>query len=227
MSISTQAAVTVATSLGVPCDSPVVLHDGSNVVVHLRPSQVVARVATLTADVRPGISAWLARDIAVAQHLASRGVPATRPLSEPMVVDGEVAVLWHYEPHDPAHVFSPAEVAAQLASLHEALASFEDPLPRFAPCDERKRPLEVAVRNRAFSSASTGGRSMSGRVDGAAAVAAYPGAYSRDELAVCMELRDLVGVVWRFVLATRFPDLLGEAEENLRRWLAQHGDRHR
>lgn len=43
MSISTQAAVTVATSLGVPCDEPSVPHDGSNVVVHLRPSPVVAR----------------------------------------------------------------------------------------------------------------------------------------------------------------------------------------
>jgi hypothetical protein len=143
MSISTQSAVTVATSLGVPCDSPTVLHDGSNVVVHLRPSPVVARVATLTADVRPGVSAWLTRDIAVARPLAACGLPVTRPLSGPVEVDGAAVALWHYEPHDPSFSFSPPEVAARLAALHSALASFQGELPRFAPCDDLDRALAL------------------------------------------------------------------------------------
>ena len=274
MSISTQAAVTVATSLGVPCDSPVVLHDGSNVVVHLRPSPVVARVATLTADVRPGVEAWLTRDVAVARHLAARGVPATRPLAEPVVVDGVAAVLWHYEPHDPSVSFSPALVASRLAALHAALASFDGELPRLAPCDDLDRALalvdlppvlaEENARLRAalsrfpvrplhgdahpgnllatpsgpvwndFEDAWLGPLGwdlaclrLSGRVDGAAAVAAYQEEFSQEELDVCVELRELFGVVWRFVVATRFPARLEDAERHMRGWLAQHGHRGR
>jgi hypothetical protein len=35
------------------------MHNGSNVLVHLIPAPVVARVATLAALVRPGVEAWL------------------------------------------------------------------------------------------------------------------------------------------------------------------------
>src|SRR5918998_2864754 len=54
-----RAAVAVAAAGGVACREPVVLRDGSNLLVHLRPAQVVARVATATATVRAG-DAWLA-----------------------------------------------------------------------------------------------------------------------------------------------------------------------
>jgi Ser/Thr protein kinase RdoA (MazF antagonist) len=269
MSISTQAAVTVATSLGVPSTDPVVLSDGSNVVVHLRPAPVVARVATLTADLRPGVVAWLARDVAVARHLAARGVAATRPLADPVLAGGTAAALWHHEPHDPAHAFAPAEVAAELAGLHAALASFDGELPRLAPCDDVDRALalvdlppvlaEENARLRAalavfpvrplhgdahpgnllatpsgpvwndFEDAWLGPLGWdlacllrSSRVDGAAAVAAYPVPCPREELAVCAELRDLFGVVWGFVTATRFPARRAAAEDRLRGWLARH-----
>jgi hypothetical protein len=273
MSISTQAAVTVATSLGVECDDPVVVHDGSNVVVHLRPSPVVARVATLTADVRPGIEVWFARDAQVARHVASRGVLATRPLAEPVVVDGAVVALWHHEPHDLTARPGLSEVAARLASLHDAMLDLDADLPRLGPCDDLVRGLplisgfvspsvlatlrEENERLRAalsdfpvrpvhgdshpgnllatpsglmwndFEDAWLGPLgwdlaclAMSGRFDGAAAVAAYPGEVSAEELAVCVELRTLFAVWWRFVVATRFPHRLPEAEEHLRRWLA-------
>ncbi|MGB3443710.1 MAG: phosphotransferase [Actinophytocola sp.] len=271
MSISTQAAVTVATSLGVPCDDPVVLHDGANVVVHLRPAPVVARVATLTSDVRPGVEAWLTRDIAVARHLTARGVPSTTPLSDPVLTGGTVAVLWRYEPHDPAHQFSPSAVARRLAGLHAALDSFDGDLPRLAPCGDVDRalslvdlPASVTTRLAAANSrlrealstfparplhgdahpgnllATPSGAMWndfedtwmgpvgwdlaclvrSSRVDGAAAVAAYPGPYSREELDVCVELRELLGVVWWFVLARRFPARREEADARLRAWLA-------
>jgi hypothetical protein len=57
-------------------------------------------------------------------------------------------------------------------------------------------------------------------VDGAAAVAAYPDEFSREELAACVELRRLYGVVWRFLLTSRFPHRRAEADEHLSRWLA-------
>lgn len=265
------AAVTAATSLGVSCDDPVVLHDGSNVVVHLRPAAVIARVATLTARVRPGVEAWFRRDAAVATHVAARGVLATRSLSPAVSVGGHVVGLWRYEPHDPAYAVTPAEVAARLFDLHVALSDFTGPLPRLAPCDDVRRGLPLvtapapvlavlrAEHDRLRASvaslpvrplhgdahpgnllATAGGLMWndfedtwlgplgwdlaclvrSSRVDGAAAVAAYPGAVPADELATCVELRELLGVVWRFVLACRFPQRRVAAEENLARWLA-------
>ncbi len=57
------------------------------------------------------------------------------------------------------------------------------------------------------------------RMDGAAALAAYPGAPGRDELAPFVELRRLFGVCWRFVIARRFPGRLPEAQAALAEYL--------
>ncbi len=70
----TDAAVKVAASLDVHCDDPVVLADGANVIVHLRPAPVVAKVAASTTAVRPA-AAWLQRELDVVQFLAARGAP--------------------------------------------------------------------------------------------------------------------------------------------------------
>jgi hypothetical protein len=266
-----QAAVTAATSVGVICDDPEVLHDGSNVVVHLRPAPVVARVATLTARVRPGIASWFRRDALVAEHVSSRGVLATRPLAPAVSTDGHVVGLWHHEPHDPGYTPSPAEVAARLFDLHEALADLPAQLPRHGPCDDLVRalplvplPSRVLALLRAENErlraaldrfparplhgdahpgnllATPSGLmwndfedtwlgplgwdlaclATSSRVDGAAAVAAYAGTVPEDELSTCVKLRELFGVVWRFVLADRFPERRPDAEEHLASWLA-------
>lgn len=47
-----RAAVSVAARLGVACAEPAVLADGANVIVHLSPSPVVAKVAASTPAVR-------------------------------------------------------------------------------------------------------------------------------------------------------------------------------
>lgn len=264
-------AVTAATSIGVVSDDPVVLHNGSNVVVHLRPAGVVARVATLTARVRPGVLSWFRRDALVARHVAARGVLATRPLAPALVVDGFAVGLWEYVPHDPSSSASPGEVATRLFDLHVALSDLSADLPACGPCDdiERAFPLVRAppsvltvlraenARLRsalsAFPTRPLHGDAHPGNllatpaglmwndfedtwrgplgwdlaclatsslVDGAAAVAAYPGSVSAEELATCVALRELMGVVWRFVLADAFPSRRPEAEERLARWLA-------
>lgn len=264
-----RAAVTAATSIGVTCADPVVLHDGSNVVVHLRPAPVVARVATLTARVRPGIASWFERDALVARHAAERGVLATRPLAPAVAADGHVVGLWHHELNDPGYEVSPREAAERLYELHEALADLPAPLPRHGPFDdlaralpqlglpsaleaetERLRTTLAAFPTRPLHGDAHPGNLLatpsglmwndfedtwrgplgwdlaclatSGRVDGAAAVAAYPGQVPAEELAACVELRTLFGVVWRFVLADRFPHRRPEAEDHLARWLATH-----
>ncbi len=61
----------------------------------------MARAATLTADVRPGVGAWLARDIAVAWHLAARGLACRATSSR---LDGRVAVAAYPSPPAPEEV---------------------------------------------------------------------------------------------------------------------------
>ena len=73
-----EAAVKVAASLGVRCTNPVVLADGANVIVHLSPAPVVAKVAASTTAVRHP-AAWLQRELDVTGFLAERGAPVMVP----------------------------------------------------------------------------------------------------------------------------------------------------
>jgi len=66
------AALAVSRNLGLHCsDAPEVIADGSNVLVYLVPSPVVARVATTTALVRKPAEQWLALDLDLAGYLAA------------------------------------------------------------------------------------------------------------------------------------------------------------
>jgi hypothetical protein len=51
------AAVSVAADFEIPCTDPVILADGANVIVHLTPSPVVAKIAASTVPVRPDVAA--------------------------------------------------------------------------------------------------------------------------------------------------------------------------
>ncbi|SFT70364.1 Phosphotransferase enzyme family protein [Geodermatophilus amargosae] len=120
------AAVAVAAAHGIRCDAPRVLHDGVNAVVHLTPAPVVARVATLTPLLRPDPARPFGREVALAAALAGAGAAVVPPSDllppGPHVHDGLTLTYWtHAEvlPRTP----TPAEVAAELAALHEVLAA--------------------------------------------------------------------------------------------------------
>lgn len=128
-----RAACQVAEAQGLSFDRAVVLRDLSNVIVHLRGSDVVARVATTTAEMRQG-DAWLAREVAVATHLAAAGAPAVSPSRRiapgPHEADRLVLSFWEWidelaEPPDPR------EAGRALRQCHEALAEFAGELPRW------------------------------------------------------------------------------------------------
>jgi hypothetical protein len=55
------------------------LHDGVNVVLHLRPAPVVARIATLTPLLRPAVGRHFGRGVALAGALAAAGAPVVPP----------------------------------------------------------------------------------------------------------------------------------------------------
>ena len=59
------AARDVALAHSVACQDAVVLAGGSNVVVHLKPAPVVARVMTATAALHKDVETWLASEVAI------------------------------------------------------------------------------------------------------------------------------------------------------------------
>jgi hypothetical protein len=127
-----QGAVEVAEESGLRVERPLVLGDRSNLLVHLRPAPVVARVATATATMRVG-DAWLAREVAVASYLTSVGAPVVAPAREiaagPRHHDGLVLTFWEYveELDQPA---DSAEAGRRLRLCREALTDFDMELPR-------------------------------------------------------------------------------------------------
>lgn len=135
-----RAAVTLAAAHGVVSTDPAVLKDGSNVIVHLRPAPVVARIAARTALVRPSVASHFARDLSVSAFLAARGVPVVTPSRElpagPHSVDGFVLTFSTYVPHDPDVEPSRADVLKLLPDLHAELRSYEGELPARGPLDD-------------------------------------------------------------------------------------------
>jgi aminoglycoside phosphotransferase (APT) family kinase protein len=138
-----RAAVEVAEAHGLRFSRPVVLRDLSNLLVHLRPAPVVARVSTATGTMRPG-EAWLAREVAVAGHLAAAGAPVVAPSAElppgPHRHDGLALSFWTFAEETPGALDAEAAGRA-LRVCHEALADFPGPLPEHAVFREARRVL--------------------------------------------------------------------------------------
>jgi hypothetical protein len=131
-----EAAVKAAASLGVRCTDPVVLADGANVIVHLSPAPVVAKVAASTTAVRSDDAAWLQRELDVTRFLAGQGAPVMVPSPEvPAIVhhaDGQVMSFWRYV--SPSGDVPPeATIGSMLRDLHAALRDWPGQPPVLAP----------------------------------------------------------------------------------------------
>jgi hypothetical protein len=132
------AAQAVAREHGVGCDEAVRIAAGSNVLVHLKPAPVVARVMTGTAVLHDDAEQWLAREVAVGAFLAERTDLVVAPSDilppGPHEQDGLWMTLWKFVPHDPqAPPPEPRELGRSLRELHAALADFPGDL---APLSE-------------------------------------------------------------------------------------------
>ncbi|HEY8045064.1 MAG TPA: phosphotransferase [Streptosporangiaceae bacterium] len=139
------AAVKVAASLGVHATDPVVLADGANVIVHLSPAPVVAKVAASTPAVRPDNAAWLQRELDVVRFLAGRGVPVMTPSPEvPPVVhhgDGQVMSFWRYLSPVPG-LAGEETIGSMLRDLHAELRDYPAQL-RGNPAQLRGNPAQL------------------------------------------------------------------------------------
>ncbi len=122
------AAVAVALANSVACEDAVVVAAGSNVLVHLKPAPVIARVMTGTAVLHGDVERWLAREVAVGTFLGERGVsvaPTDVFAPGPHQRDGLWMTFWEFVEHDPSRALPRAdELGSSLRDLHAALADF-------------------------------------------------------------------------------------------------------
>jgi Phosphotransferase enzyme family len=134
------AAVAVATEQGLRVADAVPVGTGSNVIVHLRPNPIVARVMSGTVVLHPDPRAWLTRELEVGAFLAERMTSVVGPTKEidpgPYVSGNLWLSFWeHVEVRT-----TPLEartIGHALRDLHDALAEYRGPLPpRSAVLDE-------------------------------------------------------------------------------------------
>jgi hypothetical protein len=156
------AALETARSLGLRCDDePAILRDAANVMLHLKPAPVVARIATTTALVRRPIEQWLERDLDMARFLDRKGFPVVPPSGQlpqgPHLRDGFAISFWQYADHDPDYIATVGETAAILHDLHQALSDYPGPLERLSPFYELPGWLDDAQQ---FGALSAGDAAM-------------------------------------------------------------------
>ena len=124
------AALETALSHGLPTDRPIVVRDLTNVLVHLQPAPVVARVPVTLARLRP--PEWFAEELRLAQFLAAEGAPVAPPSDEvdpgPHEQDGFAITFWRWIDHDPARA-DPGAAGRSLRELHAALERYIGELP--------------------------------------------------------------------------------------------------
>ena len=135
------AAVEAAAAHGLHGIEPRILADWNDTIVWLRPEPLVARVATSPFRVDP--EAELAREVSLARAVAERGGPALPPATDPPTgphrARGLALTFWPYADVTGGEP-SPAEVAASLRELHEALQA--TPLPPLSATLDRAEALE-------------------------------------------------------------------------------------
>ena len=133
------AACAVAAAYGLTQDDAIVIHSASNVLVHLRPAPVVARVMTGTVALHDDPQKWLSREISVLEFLAPSGlaVPPSRLIGPgPHCHDGlwmtftewlpEVESISEVQPT--ANLENAPGLGRALRALHDELRPFEGEL---------------------------------------------------------------------------------------------------
>lgn len=159
------AAVAVGRELGLVVEEPRVLRDLTNVVVHLTPSSVVARLPVTFARLRG--REWIEAELALVAGLRDRGLPVAGPTkavaSGPHERDGFLVTLWDHVEHDPDSPLDAAAAGTALRGIHEALAEIPSTgLEHYARFDElvalvaslRLEPAERRVLERGLDASA-------------------------------------------------------------------------
>lgn len=138
-------AARVARRLGLTFTDTVVLYTGTNVLVHLTPAPVVARVTRIAHLVRPvtdlaGAIA-LARADAVRRHVVA---PTTFIDPGPHVEDSRYVTFWmHYAGGPNTPLATPTEAGSSLRLFHESARDHEGLLRNFDPRPEAMKIADL------------------------------------------------------------------------------------
>jgi len=137
--VEEQLAASLARKLGLTFDESVVLGRGTNVLIHLRPTPVVARVTRLAHLVRP-VEA-LAGGVGLAMALGDLAVgPSDRVEPGPHTEGGRFVTFWDYRSGPTA---SPTEAGSALRTFHERGVRYRGPLRGFDPRPEALRIADL------------------------------------------------------------------------------------
>jgi len=127
------AASTIAAAHGLARDEAIVIYSGSNVVVHLRPAPVIARVMTGTVALHDNPRRWLEHEVSVLEFLAPSGLAvAPSPLIAPGPhhYDGLWMTFSEWIPGVDAvtHLDDAHRLGQALRDLHDELRPFDGEL---------------------------------------------------------------------------------------------------
>ncbi|MHA0858471.1 phosphotransferase [Paenibacillus sp. CMAA1364] len=128
-----QVLIAVKT-IGLAEITPIVLSNGGNLIIHLAPHPIVARLANVISQEEADLAyKRLYRELKVARHLQIKNVPVLLPTglvdAGPYDVDGTWMTLWNYVPPTQLQGPSPNEAVGLVSSLSVAMKDFFDELP--------------------------------------------------------------------------------------------------
>jgi hypothetical protein len=142
-------------NMGIHSSEPMVLADGGNLIVHLAPHPMVARVMTLFGE--DDAEYWkdvLAREIDVARHLENVGVPVVPPVREldpgPHPAGNTWFTLWEFIPTCDLPTLTGEEAFELLHCLESGMHTYTGylpPLTAWTPVCDAVRKLATNGNN--------------------------------------------------------------------------------
>ena len=123
-----------ANTIGLTEFTPVILSSGGNLIIHLNPHPIVARLAIVTSEEDANlVNKRLVREIQIARHLQVHGVPVILPTQTinagPYDVDGTWMTFWDYVPPTQLQPIFPSEAVGLVKGLTRAMKNFTEDLP--------------------------------------------------------------------------------------------------
>lgn len=138
----------IAEKAGLTDITPIELSNGGNLIIHLAPHPIVARIATvISKEDTENAYKILDRELRVARHLQSKKIPVLLPTdltnAGPYDVGGTWMTFWKYVPPIQLERPSPSEAIELINGLSRAMKDFVDELPMLGVWE---RTFQSAIR---------------------------------------------------------------------------------